>query len=173
MNLKPQDIYVLLKLIAIGHAEWAYHKIAVELGLSPSQVHASIKRAIKAKLAYRLNDEIKLNLSNLEEFIVHGLKFAFVAETGGMSRGVATSYAAAPLSNIIIADGDPIPVWPDVVGEARGLSLKPLHKSVPQAALRDPKLHELLALVDAIRSGRARERELAIKELKKRFKAYG
>ena len=37
------------------------------------------------------------------------------------------------------------------------------------AALKDKKLHELLALVDALRVGRARERELAIIELKKRF----
>jgi hypothetical protein len=35
--------------------------------------------------------------------------------------------------------------------------------------LRDPKLHELLALVDAIREGRAREREIAIQELTKRI----
>jgi len=32
-------------------------------------------------------------------------------------------------------------------------------------------LHELLALVDAIRGGRARERQLAIGELRKRLEA--
>ena len=32
--------------------------------------------------------------------------------------------------------------------------------------------HELLALVDAIRGGKAREREMAKKELKKRFGKY-
>jgi len=36
------------------------------------------------------------------------------------------------------------------------LGLEPLYKSVPQAALRDPILHQFLALVDAIRDGRAR-----------------
>jgi hypothetical protein len=40
-----------------------------------------------------------------------------------------------------------------------------------QAALQDPKLYELLALVDAIREGRARERELAIRELTARIDA--
>jgi len=34
-------------------------------------------------------------------------------------------------------------------------------KNVPHAALRDPALYELLALVDAIRDGRASERNLA------------
>jgi hypothetical protein len=45
----------------------------------------------------------------------------------------------------------------------------PLYSSVPEAALRDTKLHELLALTDALRVGRAREREIAIFELNKRF----
>jgi len=37
--------------------------------------------------------------------------------------------------------------------------------------MKDPSLHELLALVDALRVGRAREKELALKELKKRLKS--
>jgi hypothetical protein len=44
-----------------------------------------------------------------------------------------------------------------------------LHKNVPQAALEDVRFYELLALVDALRDGRARERELAGRELKKRL----
>jgi hypothetical protein len=51
----------------------------------------------------------------------------------------------------------------------RGYSFTPLHKNVPQAALEDKRLYELLALVDALRDGRARERELAVKELTKRL----
>ena len=47
----------------------------------------------------------------------------------------------------------------------RGVEFSPLYKNVPAAAQRDPKLYELLALVDAIRDGRTRERELAIREL--------
>ena len=172
MNLKPQDIYVMLKLVAIGKVKWAYNKLAVELGMSPSQVHASIKRALKAQLAMQINDDIFANISNLEEFIIHGLKFAFVPELGGITRGKATSYAAAPLSKLIIADGEPIPVWPSVGGVSRGTSLSPLHKSAPLAAEKDANFYALLVLVDAIRSGRARERNLAIKELKKRFAKY-
>jgi hypothetical protein len=42
---------------------------------------------------------------------------------------------------------------------------------VPHAALRDPALYELLALVDAIRDGRARERNLAERVLVRRLKA--
>ena len=45
----------------------------------------------------------------------------------------------------------------------------PLYKSVPEAALNDPLLHEMLALVDAIRVGSAREKKIAVEELKKRI----
>jgi hypothetical protein len=49
--------------------------------------------------------------------------------------------------------------------------LAPLYKTVPQAALRDPFLYQMLALLDAIRDGRSRERQLAEQELKLRLKA--
>jgi hypothetical protein len=62
-----------------------------------------------------------------------------------------------------------LPVWPYADGPVRGYSFAPLHKNVPQAALEDSKLYELLALVDALRDGRAREREMAGRELKKRL----
>jgi hypothetical protein len=40
---------------------------------------------------------------------------------------------------------------------------------VPKAALSDPHLYELLVLVDALRDGKARERDIAVKELTKRL----
>jgi hypothetical protein len=61
------------------------------------------------------------------------------------------------------------PVWPDPEGEVRGEELRPLYRSAPGAARKDPALYELLALVDAIRGGRARERNLAVEELKGRL----
>lgn len=60
-------------------------------------------------------------------------------------------------------------MWPYGKGKVRGHSIVPLYLSVPEAALKDVKLYELLALVDALRVGRAREREIAIKELKLRL----
>ena len=63
------------------------------------------------------------------------------------------------------------PVWPWPNGDTRGVGLEPLYKSVPRAALRDPALYQLLALVDAIRDGRARERNLAERDLVDRLKS--
>jgi len=47
----------------------------------------------------------------------------------------------------------------------RGYEFSPLYKSAPAAAMRDKDLYAMLSLLDAIRDGRARERELATKEL--------
>jgi hypothetical protein len=61
-------------------------------------------------------------------------------------------------------------VWPDAEGDVRGVTLEPLHKTAPKAARKDPVLHELLALIDALRDGRARERQLAEHELSARLR---
>ena len=170
MILKPQDILVLLKLVSINNSDWSYNSLAAELGMSPSEVHSAIRRSLLANLAIKKGDKIIPFSRNLEEFIVHGLKFVFIPERGEMVRGIPTAHAAAPMKNMFIADGEPPPVWPDPEGEVRGMAFSPLYKSVPKAAQLDPKLYELLVLVDGIRSGRAREREFAIKELKNRLK---
>jgi hypothetical protein len=63
-------------------------------------------------------------------------------------------------------------VWPYAEGQVRGYSFSPLHKNVPQTAPEDTRLYELLALVDALRDGRARERDIAGRQLKKRLEDH-
>lgn len=169
MNLKPQDILVLLKLIALGNKPWTFNELSVELGMSPSEVHAAAKRALAAKLAVKDGDKIRPNIRNLEEFLLHGIQYVFVPERGELNRGIPTAYAAEPMASYMVTDNEPPPVWPDPEGEVRGASYSPIYKSAPKAAKKDPKLYELLALVDGIRGGRAREREVAKKELAKRL----
>ncbi len=173
MSLKPQDVLLLLKLISIGNRHWSYNELALELGLSPSQVHASVARAIKAKLAYRNDSTIRVNGRNLGEFISCCIQYLFIPETGGLTRGVPTSIAAPPMKAEFSLGEEPVPVWPDSEGGVRGESFLPIHKAAPVAARNDPQLYELLALVDAIRGGRAREKEFAIGVLNKKLKAYG
>ncbi len=170
MVLKPQDLLVMLKLVAIKQAGWSYNAIALALGMSPSEVHAAVKRALTARLALRERDRMLPNNRNLEEFIVHGLKYVFVPEKGELTRGIPTGYAAPPLKSFFPISSEPPPVWPDADGEVRGEAFSPLYKSVPKAAREDRNLYELLVLVDAIRGGRARERNMAVKEIKQRLK---
>ncbi len=167
--LKPLDLLVLLKLSLENGERPPYLRLANELYIYPSEVYASIKRARASHLVHSLEQGDRLNRSGLLEFLLHGVRYVFPAETGSPTRGVPTSYAASPLNQAIVDSGDLPPVWPYAEGKVRGYSFKPLHKHVPQAALADARLYELLALVDALRDGRARERELAGKELKRRL----
>lgn len=172
MILKPQDILFLLKLISIGKDPWIYNSLALDLGMSPSQVHAAAKRSLKAKLAVEKNGIIRPHIRSLKKFLLNGLQYVFIPEKGELSRGMPTSYAGAPLSREFVSDNDPPPVWPDAEGEVRGVSFSPLYKSAPSAAKKDSKLYELLVLVDAIRGGRAREINFAREELEKRLEQY-
>jgi len=167
MMLKPQDIVILLKLVTIGERPWSYSSLAEELAISPSEVHSGIKRAGVARL-FDFERKVPLRQALLE-FLVHGVKYAYPPERGSLTRGIPTGYATAPLKSLIAQPDEPPPVWPDPEGEVRGYALSPLYRSVPKAAGRDPHLYEFLALVDAIRDGRARERELAVKELSRRL----
>lgn len=167
MILKPQDIYILLKLVAMGESQWSYASVAGDLFMSTSEVHAGIKRAMAARLMSP--DSMRPLKQSLEEFLIHGVKYAFPPDHGGLTRGVPTGYAAPPLKDIITQPNEPPPVWPDPEGNTRGYEFSPLYKTVPKAAAKDAKLYELLAIVDAIRDGRAREREIAVKELKARL----
>jgi len=83
-----------------------------------------------------------------------------------------TGYAAPPLSGHFVESGEPPPVWPDAEGDVRGAAFAPLYGPAPRAARLDAQLYELLVLVDAIRGGRARERDFAVNELRRRLENY-
>lgn len=161
MSFHSQDVLVALKL-ALGRGGASYAHLASELNLSASQTHSAVRRAIEAGLIDAQTRRV--NRRALAEFLVHGLKYVFPAKRGAVARGMPTAHAAPPLRDLFGDDGQPL-VWPDPEGEARGESLAPIHKSVPIAARRDPKLYESLVLIDAIRAGRARERTIATKKL--------
>ena len=165
--LKPQDIVILLKIAAMGEATWRYDSLAKELHMSASEVHAGFKRAERAQLA---DGQSKQPIyPALEEFLTHGIRYVFPAEVGGLTRGMPTAHAAEPLKKALIKTRELPPVWPFGDGNTRGYTFLPLYKTVPQAARNDERFYELLVLVDAIRGGRARERQLAIQELRKRL----
>jgi hypothetical protein len=163
VSLKPQDLYVLLALLSREDASAGYAELAEQTGLAISAVHGALKRAATARRPVLLKPQ-------LQEFVLHGAKYAFAPVWGTLARGVPTAYGAAPLNAVIAPSSDPVPVWPHASGTARGLSLAPLYPSAADAALRDSRLYAVLALFDAIRSGQAREREAAQKLLEPYFR---
>lgn len=160
-TLKPQDLLVVLKLAIDRYAPRSYAALAEALAMSASEVHAAVARAIGCHLVEREGGELVVNRAALQDFVVHGLRFVFPAVTGPVTRGMPTG-AAAPILRGRFGEVDALPmVWPDPEGEVRGVSLLPLYPTVPQASRNDPRLHDALALVDALRAGAAREREMA------------
>jgi hypothetical protein len=170
MVLKSQDVYVALKIASAGSRRDTYSQLASELVMSPSEVHACVKRAQASHLLHGPALHNRPNIAALLEFLVHGLKYAFPAQRGELTRGVPTSYAAAPLRDMIAPGSEPVPVWPYEGGKQRGVAFAPLYKTAPIAALRDPSFYEYLVLADALRDSRVRERKLAENELHRRLR---
>jgi hypothetical protein len=160
MQLKPHDVVAALKL-AVG-PRLTYPRLAEALDLSLSEAHGAVKRATAAGLLLANRTP---NRPALIEFVIHGVRYAYPAVRGGMTRGVPTAHAAPPLVNLIVGDNEPPPVWPDPKGEARGAAFSPLYPGAANASRTDPKLYECLSLIDALRGGRARERNLAKEHL--------
>jgi hypothetical protein len=162
MELRPADLLVLFKAAAHPDQRWTYAALGESLGLSASQTHRSVQRAVAAGLAVmRGRGDWSPVRPALLEFAVHGVRYVWPVQPGVKKRGVPTSFGVEPLaSKVVAAEGD-APVWAHPAGTHKGPTLQPLTPAAPQAALADPLLHRLLALQDALRAGRARERALA------------
>jgi hypothetical protein len=161
--LKGEDIVLLLKL-SRQEPDWTVRTLERETTIPPSVVQRALKRLWQAGLFDPRRRTV--NISQAEEFVIHGLRYVFPGALGGESRGVPTAWAAQPLAALIVGDPNELPpVWPDSHGSVRGLVLEPVHASVVQAANRDPALGEQLALIDALRIGDAHIRELAADQL--------
>jgi len=167
--LKPQDIFILLKKLTSQGKDLSGNGLAEALGMSASAVSESLGRCLQAQLIDR--NKKRVNVLSLQEFLIHGIAYVFPAKAGRVGRGVATYVSASPLKEQLAANADTY-VWHHVRGTSRGQQIEPLYPSVPEAAQKDAELYELLVIVDALRMGRAREKEIAINELNKRISLY-
>ncbi len=165
-GMRPQDVAVLLKVIIAGKGPWLGRDLAQALHLSAAEVSYSLRRSAIAGLY----DPVQRKVSRraLLDFLRSGLPYVFPQRPGSIVRGVPTAHSAPPLA-LQISGVEPY-VWPSAKGTVRGQAIEPLYSGAIDAALEDEDLHQLLALVDALRVGRVRERELAMQELRKKLK---
>ena len=164
-NLKPQDILILLKICLLGDQKWFQHTLSEDLNISQSEISECLSRSKYSGLIDASRKRV--SVLNLLDFIQYGIKYVFPQQLGPIVRGIATAHSASPLDKEIQSNQNY--VWPYARGNMRGQAILPLYKSVPKAVLKDKKLHEVLALVDAIRVGKVREQNLAIKFLRERL----
>lgn len=180
--LKPQDIMILLKILAAKHPELLLQRdLANYLCMSASEVHAGMKRLVLSQLLVPSFQEpdskskrkriLIPNKAACEECLIYGVKYFCPVRLGEYTRGIPTSYAAPLFEKYIVLGRDPIPIWPYAEGDHRGLALEPLYRSVPESIIKfpDQSFYELLVFIDTLRTGRARERKLAIELLRERI----
>lgn len=168
-TLKPQDLAVALKIVALKDIRPSYAALAKHLRLSPFEAHAAVQRLLSARLAVDRDGIIRPLMASLRSFVINGAQYAYPAVRGEITRGFPTAHASLPLRELIHVPSDSMLVWPHPEGTARGEALLPLYEKLPMAANDDVVLYELLALFDALRVGRARERALARQFLEERL----
>ncbi len=101
-------------------------ELAAELGVVPSQIHASVKRLEIAGLVRP--GTRNANRHALQEFIEHGVRYAFPAQVGRPARGIPTSHSGPLLAEHI----DSADAFVLAGGQRAGLS----QRIVRRAALR-------------------------------------
>jgi len=159
-GLRPQDIVVLLKVVANWPQQrWQGKDLAQTLELSTSEISDSLARCRFSRLLSPDPQRLVVHTQALQEFLIHGLPYIFAVHPGPLARGVVTGASAPPLSQTFGVE--PAYVWPAAEGDVWGTAITPLYAGAPAAAQRDARLHELLALVDAVRLGRPREKTVA------------
>ena len=168
-GMRPQDIVILLKKISPAGYDMKGKDLAQSLNISPSEISESLERSMFSGLID--SDKKRVNTLALREFLLFGIRYCFPIQVGNIVRGMPTYISASPISDSISSGNDAF-VWKDKNGTMRGQSIDPLYYSVPEAATRDKDLYKLLVIVDTLRIGRTREREIAINELDKYLKEY-
>jgi len=162
-GMRPQDVAILLKIIALKSKDWQLVPLSNELLISISEISESLSRS---RLAGLIDYHKKRpNKQSILEFLKHGVKYVFPQQPGAMSRGLVTAHSH-PFMKRFFNSAENY-VWADPEGELIGQVIEPFYEKQPKAAKKDPEFYKLLALVDVIRVGKVREVKVAIDELKR------
>jgi len=161
-GMRPQDVAILLKIIALGDKPWQLAGLANSLRISISEVSESLNRSRLAGLID--HNKKKINRQNLLEFLEHGVRYVFPQQPGAMVRGIPTAHSHPFMKSAFISEMDY--VWPAASGKVMGQLIEPLYPNQVDAVLGEEEYYKLLALVDVIRVGKVREIKHAITELK-------
>ena len=167
--MRPQDVVILLKKLTPEGRNMNGKELSDSLGISAAEISMAMERNRMAQLISA--DKKRVNVLALKEFLVYGIKYCFPAPLRRIVRGTPTASSASPINQVIASNGNTV-VWKDSSGSVRGQSITPLFPSAVEASKKDPDLYALLAIVDALRIGNARERQVAIDCLNQYFDNY-
>lgn len=154
--LLPGDLPVALQLGLTPAL--SFESLSAALGISTSMAHRAVQRLERASLV--IVPHRRLAVQTFMDLVGHGLRHVYYAEMGPETLGVPTAHAVGRLAEAIVSDRPY--VWPSARGSVRGDSITPLFSGAAELPASNPALYEALALIDAVRVGRVRERRLAV-----------
>lgn len=160
--MRPQDIAILLKIVALNKNNWQLAELSSSLRISISEISESLNRSMIARLIDFSKKNI--NLQSFVEFLEFGVKYVFPQQPGSMARGIPTAHSHPFMKEKFLSELNY--VWPDINGTEMGLIIEPFYPKQVEAVKEDQEFYKLLALVDVIRVGKVREVKYAIGELK-------
>jgi hypothetical protein len=162
-GMRPQDIVILLQISLFPKDyKWKVVELSSALEISQSEISESLNRSLIAGLINYTKKEVFV--LSLMEFLQFGIKYVFPQKPGAIVRGTPTAHSHIFMKSKIISSENY--VWPNVKGNTRGQAIEPLIKSVVNVVALNDELYKLLALVDVLRVGKNREKNIAIQELK-------
>ncbi|MBF7691286.1 MarR family transcriptional regulator [Acinetobacter pollinis] len=171
-DLSEIELDEIMELSAF-YSSLSVRGLAESIVVSKSEVSECLKRLIKVGLLIvnssfplrRLNLEEmawKVNRKALLELIIYSFQYFFHTEISSVDIGIPTVFNNNKLSEYLSYSSSLPYVWPThSYRSISGLSVQPLHKSVPYASLDDNFLYEVFSLIDVFRIGSPRERKIA------------
>jgi hypothetical protein len=136
-GMRPQDIVVLLAIIAIQREGWdrkglkPIHRlpfplnkaIAELLNISTAEISASLYRSAYAGLIADIAYSKNVFSMSMLEFLKFGLKYVFPVHPGALVRGIPTAHSADPLKSQLSFQEEI--VWEHADGNVRGQAILP------------------------------------------------
>lgn len=152
--------------------------LAEAVVISKSEVSEALKRLVKIGLLFITSNspfkrldlvemQWKTNRKALINLIIYSFQYFFHTEASVIDIGIPTVFNNKKLSEHLSYSSSLPYIWPaQSYRSVSGLSVEPLHKSVPYAALEDDFIYDVFCLIDVFRIGSPREKKIAEKLLR-------
>ena len=120
-GLRPQDVALLLKLVANPQRAWLGKDLAQALHLSASEVSEALARCRFSRLLAADPHALVVQRHALLDFLFYSLLYALAVQPGAPARGLATGASASPLRKTF--GPEPAYVWPGAAGSQWGVAV--------------------------------------------------
>src|SRR5688572_13277110 len=137
-GMRPQDIVVLLKLVAAKGEYIHLTPLSLTLFISLSEVSESLHRSQTANLLDF--DKKKVMRQNFVEFLEHGVRYVFPQQPGALVRGIPTAHSHPYMQKNFRSEINY--VWPDVNGDTIGCAIEPFYPKQVEAVKLDALLYQ-------------------------------